>query len=191
MIVPVATAPLAAVLRVDDRNGHWLYPPTGAPQFAITVPESASGPINVFAAFAHPATGQDVACRPSVYTPQQTVDDASAGPAPAQLLPSPAVPDAPAACAVPFEKGGRILQPPNLQLPPEARGIEGTVSAAALVAADGSVASVRVLSSSSALLGDAIARAMQRLEVKPPIFRCAPVESQIFMSMQIKRTPRG
>ncbi|MDQ6942941.1 MAG: energy transducer TonB [Candidatus Eremiobacteraeota bacterium] len=191
MIVPVATAPLAAVLRVDDRNGHWLYPPTGAPQFAITVPESATGPINVFAAFARPATGQDVACRPSVYVPQRPVDDASAGQARAQLLPSSTVPDDPATCSVPFEKGGRILQPPNMRLPPEARGIEGIVSAALLVSADGSVASVRVLSSPSAVLGDALAQSMQRLEVKPPIFRCAPVESQIFMSMQIRRAPPG
>jgi hypothetical protein len=119
-----------------------------------------------------------------VNAPQLTLDRPNV-PSAAALLPSSNVGDTPVSCAAPFDEGGTILQRPNLQLPAEVRGMTGLVTLALLVRPDGSVERVRILSAPSAALGGAMAQNMQQLRVQPVTFRCAPVESQIFLSMRM------
>ena len=189
MLVPGETPPLAAIIRVDDANGHWLYPATAAPQIVVLVPASAVPPINISAAAAHPPSGRDVACRPSVLAPRRT-SDAAPGSDAAVLLPSSNVSDAAVACNAPFAQGG-LMAPPlhSTTLAPNLRGQTGTAVLALTVGPDGSIERVRVIRASSAALGAALAQNAQRFHMSPAVFRCVRIESQLFVTTQITGPP--
>lgn len=182
LLQPSGRSARSTVLRVDDRNAHWLYAPTTAPQVVIDVPATISGPINVSVAAARSGNGDDVVCRPTIEAPQPPV--ATPPPNASPLLPVSSVRDDPATCAIPFEKGQIVLPQVSFQLPPDVRGTTGLVKLALVAAPDGSILQIRVLSAPSVQLGAAIADNMRHVSVQPPVFRCVPVESEFFFSAE-------
>jgi len=176
-------------LRVDDRIGFWLYPPTDRSRVIIDVPGAPRGPINVTTTTVHDAAGE-VACRKTV--------NVSAGPAKPEvqesmdtivLTPQSRSEDNPATCDVPF----RRPQAPAMRsfpLPSEVRGTSGTVTLAILVSSDGSIERVRIVESPSAALGGAVAATLQRSTFMPALFRCMPIESPSFFRIQVRSSSR-
>jgi hypothetical protein len=179
---------LAVVVRVDDRLGHWLYPPTDAEQIAIDVPPTARPPINVTASAVRTSTGDDTPCQLSVAEPAPATDVPVAI-ASAAVMPSAHVDDTSALCEVPFERA-RAVGAPSIHLPAELRGTGGTAQVAIHVLPDGSVDRARVLESSSTVFGDAIAENALKFMVKPSVFRCMPIESTLFFRFNVRSTAR-
>jgi TonB family protein len=182
------TPRLAVVVRVDDRTGHWLYPPATAPQAIIVVPDTVSPPINVMPASAGGPSGDEVACAPDGRTPP------AQAPIPAPdvpvLTPASRVADAAATCAVPFASSRMIGTPPRPTFATATRQ-PGTVKVRIDANPDGTVRDVTVLAAPNAAMGEELATAARTMTFEPEIFRCTPVRSHTFYAVTLRSNGPG
>ncbi|HEY0393335.1 MAG TPA: hypothetical protein VGD01_02455 [Candidatus Elarobacter sp.] len=181
--------PLPAIVRVDDRTGHWLYPPTVAARVVIVVPPAAGSALNVSVDAVRPAGGPDVPCTPGVATPGPI----SGVPVPAdtgEIASVSHLDDAPAICETPFVREGHLTMPPPRPVFADGvRQVAGTVKVRTSITADGHVDNVRVLSAPSPEVGGVVATAARGLTYTPKVFRCRGVPSTSFFSMRFGASP--
>jgi hypothetical protein len=180
---------LPVVLRVDDRTGHWLYPPSSAARVVVIVPPVAGSPLNVSVDAVRPAGGPDVPCAPGVATPEPV----SAVPLPAgaaEIAAVSHVDDAPTTCENPFVREGHLTAPPPRPVFADSvRQVTGTVKIRTSIAADGRVENVTVLSAPSPDVGTVVAMMARGLTYTPKVFRCQAVPSTSFFSVRFGASP--
>ena len=180
---------LPVVVRIDDRAGHWLYPPIAAAQAVVSVPASAEGPLNAMVYTAHDPSAGDVGCglhgRPITATAPVAVPSGVDEFAPASYAA-----DAPATCVAPFVPTRPTGSSPRPTFTPELARIPWTVVARVDIAVDGSVSNVTVLAATNPEIAEVFSAAARTATFSPEIFRCEPVTSYSFLSAQHTATPR-
>lgn len=180
---------LPVIVRIDDRAGHWLYPPITAAQAVVTVPASAEGPLNAMVYASHDPSAGDVACglrgRPITATAPVAVPSGVD-----EFAPASHAADAPASCVAPFVPARPAGSPPRPTFPPELARIPWTVVVRVDIAVDGSVSNVTVLDATNPEIAEVFSAAARAATFSPEIFRCEPVTSYSFLSAQHTVTPR-
>jgi hypothetical protein len=167
-----------AAYRIDDRNGYWLYPMSGADVVVLAKPPDAMASVNVSI---DTAQGVSVrACQPTVGSPRTapaadaSLDTSSIKP----LRPVQHVLD-PLSCEQPF-KFGRVTKAVAPDTPPEAvlAGISGTVMVEVALDQSGAVIAAFPTDSPSPILNGPAVFAAEQTQYSPAFFRCRPIAAR-------------
>jgi len=169
-----------ATYRLDDKDGYWLFPPTGASVALISLPEGIRKPFNLSISEVTTADGVAKPCAPFVTSAtfrRNSGPPSSDGPSVARLVAdSHTIDHAP--CDDPFVLPHtiRAIAP---DVPPMAaiERISGIVAVAVDLDADGKVLGAKIARSVSPVVNDVSLTAARSSEFVPAFFRCEPVAS--------------
>jgi TonB family protein len=185
-VLLIVTQPLDEVdLRLDDRNGHWLFV-AKQPHVVITAPVT-SNEVGLSVVGTVDDNGHKMICPPQGAPP---LTDARAAKIrqvignPTPLQPTETDTDPPATCAVPFNPTlTRRLADWNgfESIPP---GVTGNVQLRIKLDAAGSVSDVSVASSTEPRLNSVAIELVRRSQFHTPTFRCAGTPEDFLWTIQ-------
>jgi TonB family protein len=182
-----------AAYRLDDKNGYWLYPASGADVVVLTKPNGATDPVNVSIARATDAYAVERLCEPIVRIPSaKPPSDAATfeGTTEAGLLAFRHVDD-PLSCDMPFANGSVTrAKAPEVPLLAAQNGIEGNVTVEVTLDPSGAVTKAIVTHSPSPLLNNAAIDAAKQTQFTPTYFRCRPIAARYAFLVEFAFTPR-
>ncbi len=157
-------------LRLDDPNGHWLYPALDTPRAKLILPANPAAPLNLTVASIVLVTGEQAECTPRVFSIAAEKRGSQATAVGPVLQPGPRIPDPPAVCRTPFASAS-TLKAAIPQAPPMTAWtrVRGVVTVIVSVAADGSVTDARIASSPSTYVNAAALESARHSTFQPDL----------------------